>query len=267
MIHPAVVNDELVFMTRMGRTDVALKAEELLTPALACWCRDALGTGLTPIFEYTSPKQRIVIRYDDCKLTLLAIRHTVNGQYLDISGYKVPGVDCIARVSPEWLTARSFMDFVAAILGAEGFVVTFENGLWVKAKGMDYVLKHKSKEGIHLEKNALALIITGALDDVLPLLDVEDATAVQEYAASVHAGMKTASRLVADLVDSGSSLSQKEFAVDHLHGQPDWLKPLAFQVRAGKKASVVVADAVLKRCSAQSDVDRVRDIFRAEWRL
>src|SRR5690606_17576527 len=39
MIHPAIVNGEVVFMTRMGRTDVARKAERHLTDRLSYMCR------------------------------------------------------------------------------------------------------------------------------------------------------------------------------------------------------------------------------------
>jgi RNA ligase len=42
MIHPAIVHGEVVFMTRMGRTDVALRAERHLTPELAQVCRGLL---------------------------------------------------------------------------------------------------------------------------------------------------------------------------------------------------------------------------------
>lgn len=58
MIHPAIVSsDEVVFMTRMGHTDVARKAERHLTPELSDICRGILMGGATPIFTLNSRRR------------------------------------------------------------------------------------------------------------------------------------------------------------------------------------------------------------------
>jgi enolase len=50
-----------------------------LTPQLAEMLRAALEDGVTPIFEYTAPTNRIIIKYDKPQLHLLALRETVSG--------------------------------------------------------------------------------------------------------------------------------------------------------------------------------------------
>jgi len=65
----------------------------------------------------------------------------------------------------------------------------------------------------------------------------------------------------------GAHLDQKTFAVDHLANTPSHLRALAFQIRKGILAEKAVGDLILKNTASQTDVDRVRPIFNAEWKL
>lgn len=72
--------------TKMGLSEVALKAEIFVAKnpryqAFAKWC---IAHDISPIFEYTAPTNRIVVKYDQENLTLLAARHMITGEYLDI---------------------------------------------------------------------------------------------------------------------------------------------------------------------------------------
>lgn len=270
MIHPAIVNDNVVFMTRMGHTDVAKKAEALLTPLLADACRYCLvESGVTPIFEYTAPSNRIIIKYEQPQLHLLALRENVSGAYLPFDHVRPNalrwGVEAVSFVPSTWANIQEFVDFARVLQGKEGFVLRFDNGLWLKMKGDDYVLKHKSKDQISLEKNALALILTGATDDVLPLLTDEDKAGLETYTHMVRAGIAQTADQIRVIVNSGAKLDQKAFAVEHLASVPSHLRALAFQVRKGKSAEDAIRDMVLKNTHSQTQVDDVRSLFKAEW--
>lgn len=71
--------------TKMGVTDIAnmsLKFFEDNSPhrELSEYC---IENNMTPIFEFTTRKQRIVIDYgNEDRLTLLAIRHNITGEYI-----------------------------------------------------------------------------------------------------------------------------------------------------------------------------------------
>ena len=45
------------------------------------WC---IANDITPIYEYTAPTNRIVLKYDVEQLTLLAARHMITGEYLQV---------------------------------------------------------------------------------------------------------------------------------------------------------------------------------------
>lgn len=269
MIHPAIVDGALMLMTRMGHTDVALKAERHLTDDFEMGLRHVLSLGITPIFEFTAPDNRIVVRYDKSELTLLAAREMFSGRYVD----DLPelanalGVPLVKHLSSEWTTGPAFLEYARAVIGEEGFVVRFANGLWVKAKGDDYVLKHKAKESILQEKNVLAMIVGGQLDDVLPLLTPEDRASIETYRDDVLVGLSRTADQVQRIVANGAHLDQKAFAVEHLDGLEPGIKSMAFSVRRGVDPKDALAQSILKHVSSQSAVDMVRNLHGAKWTL
>ena len=270
MIHPAIVNGEVVLMTRMGRTEVARKAERHLTPLISRALRRYLDDGWTPIMEFTAPDNRIVVRYEESALTLLAVRNLVTGEYDDgrlRGAHAITPLPMVAHYPSDWNSGQAFLDYARAVTGREGFVVRFADGLWVKAKGEDYVLKHKAKDSILQEKNVLALILGGGLDDVLPLLDAGDREAAERYRDEVEEGIRTTALAVAGIVTGGADLDQKTFALNHLSRAAPSLRPLAFQVRAGADPDKAVRTAILKAVGSQTAVDGTRHLHGATWAI
>lgn len=86
MIHPMLVNGYIRWMTKMGITNVSMQAEEFVAKntkykEFASWC---INNGLTPLFEWCSPFNQIVVLYEEEKLTLLAVRENITGNYVSI---------------------------------------------------------------------------------------------------------------------------------------------------------------------------------------
>lgn len=87
MIHPMMVNGYIRWMTKMGITEVSMQAEEFIVKNtkyknFSAWC---INEGLTPIFEWTSPFNQIVLPYEKENLTLLAVRDNITGEYKRLS--------------------------------------------------------------------------------------------------------------------------------------------------------------------------------------
>jgi RNA ligase len=268
MIHPAIVDGEVCFMTRMGRTDVALKAERHLTADVERECRVALDQGYTPIFEFTAPDNRIVIQYAESGITLLAIRNTITGEYTHNDTVIRSSEAMFIRAVPIHTVptdARAFLDHVRAIKGMEGFVVRFGDGFMVKAKGEDYVLKHRAKESVLQEKNVLALIVRDELDDVLPLLDTVDRDNVERYRADVLAGIAEGEDIIARVVEAGKDEDQKTFATVLLKDVIPQVRSLAFQARAGANPRDAIIASIVKGCGSATGVDNVRTLFNAKF--
>lgn len=259
MIHPAIVDGCVRFMTRMGCTDHAAKAERHLTNDIREWC--FANRDLTPIFEWTAPDNRIVVSYAESQLTLLAVRELQSGHYL--SRYDLDGIALQLGVAavPLHSAGADFLAHARAVRGMEGFVVRFADGLWVKAKGEDYVLKHKAKESVLQEKNVLALVLRGELDDVLPLLDANDRRAVEAYRDGVLRGVGLAADRIGEFVAQGASLTQKDFATITVPAMPTGWRSMAFKVRAGTPARDAVVTSILKQCGSATGVESVRPLF------
>lgn len=86
MLHPMMVNGHIRWMTKMGLSEVAIQAEKYITnhskyKDFAKWC---VENGLTPLFEWTSPNNQIVVPYEEDELTLLSVRENVSGKFLNI---------------------------------------------------------------------------------------------------------------------------------------------------------------------------------------
>lgn len=87
MIHPMMVDGYIRWMTKMGITTVSMQAEEFIAKHtkykdFAAWC---IENQMTPIFEWTSPFNQIVVPYEEEGLTLLAVRNNFTGQYKGLS--------------------------------------------------------------------------------------------------------------------------------------------------------------------------------------
>jgi RNA ligase len=86
MIRPILFDGYIRWASKMGITSVGMQAEEFVAKNIkyknfASWC---IKEGLTPIFEWTSPFNQIVLPYEEENLTLLAVRDNVTGVYVSI---------------------------------------------------------------------------------------------------------------------------------------------------------------------------------------
>ena len=143
----------------------------------------------------------------------------------------------------------------------------FDSGLWVKAKGEDYVLKHRAKDSIMHEKNILALVLSGGIDDVLPLLDDADADAVREYATAVELGIaEQAEALWAIIADNDNGYDRKTFATTVVPRLHQSLRPLAFQIYDGVAPRQAITERLAANCNSQTQVDAYRPLHGAVWR-
>ena len=142
---------------------------------------------MTPIFEYTSPENKIVLDYGNKpKFTLLAIRNISDGSYVcrkDLEEmaefYNIPLVSTFTSVSFEYMK-----DKIKEEKNIEGYVIHFlENDLFVKYKTDWYNKLHRINTDIR-HRDIAEMVISETLDDfkamcilagkdIQPLLEIE----------------------------------------------------------------------------------------------
>ena len=173
MVAPFIRGGFARWATKMSEEEVAARAAKHVEsrPRYTQLAMDLCSDGLTPIFEWCSRKDRIVLDYPEDKLVLLAIREIESGEYLPVENviataghYGVPVVG--ARLeSPEAIRAKTDM---------EGIVVRFQDGHLLKIKSEWYLTLHKAKESIAHEKNVWKAVLESRADDLRPILPDHD---------------------------------------------------------------------------------------------
>lgn len=237
MITPLHVEDGtragvMCWGTKMGVTDIAMMAElNAVTQGhtdFAWWCHTR---NLTPIFEYTAPDNRIVLKYDEPKLTLLAVRHNNHGMYterLNLVKYStlfnLPLVDGV-RVGGD---IADLCGDVKHWEGAEGVVVQFYGGPMVKIKAEKYVHLHRVKDEIAHERKVVQLIVDQTIDDVIAQLPEEDAERLRTYVIRYNLDIKEVRHLVDHVLTMWHEQGKKHFALNATH-LPDHIRMFVFK--------------------------------------
>lgn len=247
MIHTCLVNGEVRFMTRMGITDHSLRCEEKhLTDELKSLLEDCLMQDTTPIFEWTSPENQIVIPYKNDTLSLLALRDTTTGEYYSRQGLKVVSETFGVPLVKELPKPRSLDDIYSAS-GIEGVVIWFtDDDFFVKVKSDEYVQAHRAVSFFEREKHILPMVLDGQTDDILPVLDKDRADKLREYEHEVLYEVSLISQKVRKIVDQNNHLSRKEFALDIVSKTDPRLKGVYFRVLDGNDPLTVVKEYVIR---------------------
>jgi len=277
MITPVFTANGIRWGTKMGVTAVALPVEEFVSVreeyillAQAC-----ANLNATPIFEWTSRKQTIVIDYPEDQLTLIAIRDNVTGKYYTYEKLKqviadfrdIPLVKAYAGTAANM---QALIDQTSPMVGCEGFVVRFDDGHMVKVKAEDYVRKHKAKDMIGREKNVIDLIVNEKIDDVKAFLDHSDLQRLQNFEEKFwHGVMTTVNKLVALRKDGDQfTIDRKTYAVEFVQKQePKYHKFLYSMFTAYQSTEVLemVKTVIAQSCATQVRVDEARWLFNCEW--
>lgn len=267
MIHPAMIDKDLVLMTRKGITDVALHAADLFLaqPRYFMMMADFLERGFTPIFEYIGPSNRIVLRYPKHELILTDIRDTYSGNSLGMEGlrqvahqYQIPlaggtTVDC-----PPVDDINEFILWVRALKELEGVVIRFEDGLMLKVKAEEYLTQHHALDGMGSKKKVVQLVLDGFTDDVLPILDVQDQDELNNFKMDLDAEVDTLAVNLANIVNKdGRGMDRKTFAITIANKiEPKWQAGLLFNILDGQHPWEVVRKHLRKN----------KNCIMTEWR-
>lgn len=231
MITPIPIGDHIRWGTKMGLTEVGFQAEEFVSTRenYVAMARHCIHYGITPIFEWCSRKQRIVVDYPQDRLVLIATRNNVTGEYSDYETlrniayfWKVPvvgGVDIpwnhpTKRDLSFLINDMKTQDFKGQ---KEGYVVRFADGHSVKVKYEDYVRIHRVKDSISQEKRVVELVLNEKLDDVLPHLIDSDKKALSDFSNAFWAGVTSSTDKIAFVLGAWQEITKgdrKRFALE-----------------------------------------------------
>ncbi len=217
MIRPVMLNGHVRLGTKMGVTEVAMNAEVWLAAQADYeqklqFLEIMMADNKTPIFEWTSRKNQIVIDYVDDDLILTAIRDNFTGEYVPFNRH-VP-----FNVVPVYGSVEGNLgDYIARARereGREGDIIRFADGHMLKIKNDWYVRIHKTVDKIRFDRHIVDLILNEEIDDVLPMLPQHEADRVHDFntkfSARLHETVVSYERYWNTVVASG--LDRKRYA-------------------------------------------------------
>ena len=181
MIRPILVDGYLRLATKMGVTNVAMDAEAWLAtknPALKEWLRQCVEDGVTPIFEWISPFNQIVLAYETADLVYLGSRDNITGEYFMFAD--VP-FTIVPRYGSMEGSIIDYIDRQRGKEGREGDIIRFSDGHMCKIKNDWYVRIHKTLDRITFDRNIVDLIINEEVDDVIPMLPNIQVERIREF--------------------------------------------------------------------------------------
>lgn len=200
MITPILIRDttdykhNIRLATKMGINDISMQAEEFVANKKAYmelmqYCFDV---GETPIFEWCSNKNRIVLPYEQDRLVLTAIRNNITGDYLPYEKLKYlgNGVEVVRMYDGN---AKNIADLQAEtknMEGVEGWIIRFDDGHMLKVKGDWYLNIHKVKSYLENEKDVVKLILSSQIDDAKAALPLEMRQKLQEFENGLCLGIE-----------------------------------------------------------------------------
>lgn len=262
MIRLIPIGDGYRLGTRAGVTECSDMAERFVKKSslkkfYEAFFLKCLKDNVTPIFEYTSRDNQVVIDYPIASLTLLAARDNISGDYCNYDELELYTSGLIPIVK-EILSNKSTIQEIAAAVklwdDSEGVVITFNSGFRVKIKADQYVLLHRSLDVIQHEKNVLELILTNKLDDLLPLVSDDRKTRFVNYEKSVRVNLNKHILEIEKLYKSQNFQTDKEFAI--------WAKQNSlytkFLLNQYKRGSHGMVEFLIKNCSTGTTVELIR---------
>jgi RNA ligase len=267
MIRPIPTADSFRLATKAGVTDISQQAEEFIAdkPHYAHLIHKCILMNVTPIFEWVSRKNRIVVDYPTDNLILAGMRYNSTGLYV---GYKameqyatawnIPVVKVVDGLSVQ--NIELFVKQVREWEDNEGIVLRFDTGHMIKVKADDYILRHRSKESINQEKNVILTIINDQVDDVIPLLTIEDADNLKKFQENFWYGMNETICMLEKIYAEGNIMyaNQKDFAVEFVNKMlPISHRQFMFGMRQGKNVKDMIIVSIQK-LNTQARIDECR---------
>lgn len=186
-----------------------------------------LDNDLIAIFEYVSPQNRIVLRYSNEELILLRLRDNKTGEYLDLSNYS-DKIGSIKITPSEVGTLDELIELAHSVEDKEGWIVQFENDLFIKIKTQWYFERHGLlTNDLWREHIIVGYILDEKIDDVLGQVPEEEVEAHSRIEKIISIVKREINNLVSrmnstysEFVKSGAD--KRGYSINHKIGNPNF---------------------------------------------
>jgi RNA ligase len=274
MITPLFMPDGSIrWGSKMGITTVSMQAEEFVArhpqyEQFARWCEDKCG--YTPIFEWCSRQQRIVVDYPEDRLVLIAARRKDSGVYASLQWLQEYGdmfdIEVVKTYDGSAVSMQHLMDETRDAEGIEGYIIRFDDGHMVKCKGEWYLRIHKTKDNLLHEKNIIALLVEEKMDDAKAFMLDDDRKRVEDFETDFWMGIAQTIKSYDQYFDTvvAHELDRKRFALEWLptiKAQDAFAGNIVFGKFDGKDTRTMVLDIIKRSVGSQTKIDEARHLW------
>jgi T4 RnlA family RNA ligase len=256
---------------------------------LQLFCRTQLSSDYTPLFEYVSFDNRIVLKYSKPELILIGVRNNITGFYYSATSGDFNkmnlGIEIVEKNAGIKITEKNntsldeLIELSKTIEDVEGWVIEFEDGQMVKIKSNWYWNLHGLRTmNVFREDWIVKNYLEEKLDDITSQLDSkEDEDAfifIERVKIAVDNKMKYIDEYVKLLVDRYYTEYEEKWNLfaSHEHKMPFFGVVTAFIQKPEdynrKKIEYIMKNTYrLKR--AQSFVDKwsgYKDTVTSKWK-
>lgn len=221
MLSPLRLDGGIRWITKMGLTQTSMQAETFVAknPRYDAFAEHCISYNMTPIFEWCSPDNRIVVDYSEDALTLLAVRNNTSGTYWEYTSMvgiaTAWNIPVVKAVCPPLASPEAFKEFEATVRaweGMEGVVITWDDGSRCKIKADTYVALHRAKAATEKERDVVGIVLDNKVDDLLPLLSDVGKTKLMAFEDAVWQDVWVFVAEVSDTRKQYDKHTRKDFA-------------------------------------------------------
>lgn len=221
----------------------------------------------TYCFELTTPLNRIVVKYEEYKVTLLSIRDNLSCKEKLLTQNTLHGVPVVQSYGLNDI--NKIIDLVSSLnpLEHEGVVVVDSNFNRIKIKNASYVAFNKARDILgNSERNCLELILAEKDDDVIAALPQEIVNNLLKIKEKVVEFFKIYDFKYIDILQEAEAIlpgDKKTFALTLQKYEDLWQAPF-FNIYAGKSKNMKEFVALSKKEGTWSNsfLDKVLDICK-----
>lgn len=251
--------------TKMGVTDVAFNAEIFVStyPKYFKFFRYCVDNNLSPIFEWVSSKNRIVVLYEKEDLILIAVRETDSGRYLSSFEMVELGAKFDIPVGKNYGTVSEIDLFLKLneFKGMEGFVVRFDDGHMIKMKTDEYLIQHKSKDIVSSNRQIIELVLGEKIDDVKPRLIPEDLAKVENLEKETFAVMNTLASELEQAYKKYGRMDRTNFAINVANKLSPFVRKGIFSMMDGKDSMSLTKEFLYNNVKTESKLGNLKSVY------
>jgi T4 RnlA family RNA ligase len=191
--------------------------------------------------EWTSPEHRIVVGYQEERLTVLEARSMSTGEELPYEQLqeKMKSFGCedhLVKIT-EFSDAEDFINSIAEMKGnIEGFVICMKDGQKIKIKTTEYSVLHHCKDSVTIPRRLYEVVVQEAHDDLRAMFSTDQyvLNRIDEYEALVKSVYAHIENGPVRFFNENRELGRKEYAIKGLAELPRMFFNIAMNLWQGK---------------------------------